>query len=126
VGGDANFPAYGSGNTLLFGGAVGAVVVYVLAAAIIAFVIGRPLIRLSYLNELRARRSVDWRRDRGFRGRRPFVSGEVLLPSGRQQALFVPQLPYLSLGDLRTVASYPVQKRRRGRPGDPGGAGRGT
>jgi hypothetical protein len=53
------FPAYGSGNTLLFGGAVGAVVVYVLAAAIIAFVIGRPLIRLSYLNEFRARRSVD-------------------------------------------------------------------
>ena len=84
VGGQPNNPAYGSGNTLLFG-AVGAVlsviafgailwqlsgaltlggitlpralfwivIAYVLAATVIAFVIGRPLIRLSYLNELR-------------------------------------------------------------------------
>jgi vitamin B12/bleomycin/antimicrobial peptide transport system ATP-binding/permease protein len=37
----------------------------------------------------------------------PFVSGSVRLPSGRQQALFVPQLPYLPLGDLRAVVSYP-------------------
>jgi putative ATP-binding cassette transporter len=39
----------------------------------------------------------------------PFVSGEVRLPAGRQQALFVPQLPYLPLGDLRAVASYPLE-----------------
>jgi vitamin B12/bleomycin/antimicrobial peptide transport system ATP-binding/permease protein len=84
VGGQTNNPAYGSGNTLLFGAvaavlsviAFGAilwqlsgtltlggftlpralfwiVIVYVLAATVVAFVIGRPLIQLSYLNELR-------------------------------------------------------------------------
>ncbi|OBA95270.1 multidrug ABC transporter ATP-binding protein [Mycobacteriaceae bacterium 1482268.1] len=37
----------------------------------------------------------------------PFVSGRVQLPAGRQAAMFVPQLPYLPLGDLRAVASYP-------------------
>lgn len=37
----------------------------------------------------------------------PFVSGSVRLPLGRQAAMFVPQLPYLPLGDLRAVASYP-------------------
>lgn len=37
----------------------------------------------------------------------PFVSGRVELPSGRQAAMFVPQLPYLPLGDLRAVAAYP-------------------
>jgi vitamin B12/bleomycin/antimicrobial peptide transport system ATP-binding/permease protein len=40
----------------------------------------------------------------------PFVSGSVRLPSGRQQALFVPQLPYLPLGDLRDVVSYPNEE----------------
>jgi putative ATP-binding cassette transporter len=34
----------------------------------------------------------------------PFVSGSVRMPS---DAMFVPQLPYLPLGDLRTVVSYP-------------------
>ena len=37
----------------------------------------------------------------------PFVSGSVRLPAGRQAVMFVPQLPYLPLGDLRAVASYP-------------------
>ncbi|OBK78750.1 ABC transporter ATP-binding protein/permease [Mycobacterium sp. 1274761.0] len=37
----------------------------------------------------------------------PFVTGRVELPAGRQAAMFVPQLPYLPLGDLRAVASYP-------------------
>ncbi|GFG48827.1 multidrug ABC transporter ATP-binding protein [Mycolicibacterium agri] len=37
----------------------------------------------------------------------PFASGRVALPSGSQAAMFVPQLPYLPLGDLRAVASYP-------------------
>jgi putative ATP-binding cassette transporter len=37
----------------------------------------------------------------------PFVSGRVCLPSSRQDAMFVPQLPYLPLGDLRAVVSYP-------------------
>ena len=40
----------------------------------------------------------------------PFVSGSVGLPSGRQAAMFVPQLPYLPLGDLRAVVSYPNQE----------------
>src|SRR3954451_20256266 len=37
----------------------------------------------------------------------PFVSGSVRLPSDRRAAMFLPQLPYLPLGDLRAVASYP-------------------
>ncbi len=37
----------------------------------------------------------------------PFVSGSIRLPVGRQAVMFVPQLPYLPLGDLRAVASYP-------------------
>jgi putative ATP-binding cassette transporter len=40
----------------------------------------------------------------------PFVSGTIRLPSGRQKAMFVPQLPYLPLGDLRAVASYPNEE----------------
>mgnify|MGYP005815769461 CR=1 FL=1 len=38
----------------------------------------------------------------------PFASGRVRLPGGRDDVMFVPQLPYLPLGDLRTVASYPL------------------
>ena len=37
----------------------------------------------------------------------PFVSGSVRMPAGRRAAMFVPQLPYLPLGDLRAIASYP-------------------
>jgi putative ATP-binding cassette transporter len=37
----------------------------------------------------------------------PFVSGSVRLPSDRREAMFVPQLPYIPLGDLRAVVSYP-------------------
>jgi vitamin B12/bleomycin/antimicrobial peptide transport system ATP-binding/permease protein len=37
----------------------------------------------------------------------PFVSGSVRLPSSRPDAMFVPQLPYIPLGDLRAVVSYP-------------------
>lgn len=40
----------------------------------------------------------------------PFVSGSIRLPAGRQAAMFVPQLPYLPLGDLRAVASYPNEE----------------
>ena len=40
----------------------------------------------------------------------PFVSGSVRLPSGRQETMFVPQLPYLPLGDLRAVVSYPNEE----------------
>jgi putative ATP-binding cassette transporter len=39
----------------------------------------------------------------------PFVSGSVRLPSSRTDAMFVPQLPYIPLGDLRAVVSYPHQ-----------------
>jgi putative ATP-binding cassette transporter len=37
----------------------------------------------------------------------PFVSGTVRLPASRTDAMFVPQLPYIPLGDLRAVVSYP-------------------
>lgn len=37
----------------------------------------------------------------------PFHSGSVALPGGRHAAMFVPQLPYLPLGTLRAVVSYP-------------------
>ncbi|MGE0215754.1 ABC transporter ATP-binding protein/permease [Mycolicibacterium sp.] len=37
----------------------------------------------------------------------PFASGRVGLPQGREGTMFVPQLPYLPVGDLRTVVSYP-------------------
>jgi putative ATP-binding cassette transporter len=40
----------------------------------------------------------------------PFVTGSVRLPSSRQDAMFVPQLPYIPLGDLRAVVSYPHEK----------------
>jgi putative ATP-binding cassette transporter len=40
----------------------------------------------------------------------PFVSGSVALPAGRHAAMFVPQLPYLPLGDLRAVVSYPNEQ----------------
>jgi putative ATP-binding cassette transporter len=40
----------------------------------------------------------------------PFASGTVALPSGRQEAMFVPQMPYLPLGDLRAAASYPLEE----------------
>ncbi len=38
----------------------------------------------------------------------PYATGEIRLPAGRVGAMFVPQLPYLPLGDLRTVAAYPL------------------
>jgi vitamin B12/bleomycin/antimicrobial peptide transport system ATP-binding/permease protein len=37
----------------------------------------------------------------------PFASGRVHLPSTRDDAMFVPQLPYLPAGDLRAIVSYP-------------------
>jgi putative ATP-binding cassette transporter len=40
----------------------------------------------------------------------PFVSGRVRLPASRQEAMFVPQLPYIPLGDLRAVVSYPNEE----------------
>jgi vitamin B12/bleomycin/antimicrobial peptide transport system ATP-binding/permease protein len=40
----------------------------------------------------------------------PFVSGRVRLPCSRDDAMFVPQLPYIPLGDLRAVVSYPHQE----------------
>ena len=55
----------------------------------------------------------------------PFVSGSVRLPLGRQAVMFVPQLPYLPLGDLRAVTSYPNDRRRDRRRGDATGADQG-
>jgi putative ATP-binding cassette transporter len=40
----------------------------------------------------------------------PFTSGSVVLPSSRQDAMFVPQMPYMPLGDLRAAASYPLEE----------------
>lgn len=40
----------------------------------------------------------------------PFVSGHICLPSARQEAMFVPQLPYIPVGDLRAVVSYPHEE----------------
>ncbi len=37
----------------------------------------------------------------------PFASGQVRLPAGPESVMFVPQLPYLPLGDLRSVVTYP-------------------
>ena len=39
----------------------------------------------------------------------PFVSGSVRLPASRGDAMFVPQLPYIPLGDLRSVVAYPTE-----------------
>ncbi len=39
----------------------------------------------------------------------PFASGRVFLPTPLDDVLFVPQLPYLPLGDLRDVVTYPRQ-----------------
>lgn len=39
----------------------------------------------------------------------PFVSGRVSLPTDRRGAMFVPQLPYIPVGDLRAVVSYPQE-----------------
>ena len=36
-----------------------------------------------------------------------YASGEVRLPGGCDAVMFVPQLPYLPLGDLRTAVAYP-------------------
>lgn len=37
----------------------------------------------------------------------PFASGRVGFPHGRDEVMFVPQLPYLPIGDLRTTVAYP-------------------
>lgn len=39
----------------------------------------------------------------------PFATGRVQLPRGRDDVMFVPQLPYLPAGDLRTAVTYPQQ-----------------
>lgn len=38
----------------------------------------------------------------------PYASGEVDLPIARLETMFLSQLPYLPLGDLRAAASYPL------------------
>jgi len=42
----------------------------------------------------------------------PYASGTMRCPQGRNETLFLSQLPYVPLGDLRTVVSYPHE------PGD--------
>ena len=39
----------------------------------------------------------------------PFASGRVSMPCTRREAMFVPQLPYIPVGDLRAVVSYPLE-----------------
>jgi vitamin B12/bleomycin/antimicrobial peptide transport system ATP-binding/permease protein len=38
----------------------------------------------------------------------PFTSGTVRYPDGENETMFLSQLPYMPLGDLRTVISYPA------------------
>jgi vitamin B12/bleomycin/antimicrobial peptide transport system ATP-binding/permease protein len=40
----------------------------------------------------------------------PYASGQVQLPIQRHATMFLSQLPYLPLGELRTVASYPCAR----------------
>ena len=37
----------------------------------------------------------------------PYASGEMHCPAGAHETMFLSQLPYVPLGDLRTVVSYP-------------------
>ena len=37
----------------------------------------------------------------------PFTSGTMRCPAGDNETMFLSQLPYVPLGDLRTVVSYP-------------------
>jgi putative ATP-binding cassette transporter len=39
----------------------------------------------------------------------PYTSGTVRRPIDEHQTMFLSQLPYVPLGDLRTVASYPAK-----------------
>ena len=39
----------------------------------------------------------------------PFTSGTMRCPAGENETMFLSQLPYVPLGDLRTVVSYPRQ-----------------
>jgi vitamin B12/bleomycin/antimicrobial peptide transport system ATP-binding/permease protein len=41
----------------------------------------------------------------------PFTSGTVRCPAGENVTMFLSQLPYVPLGDLRTVVSYPHRSR---------------
>jgi putative ATP-binding cassette transporter len=40
----------------------------------------------------------------------PFAVGSIRLPASRHEAMFVPQLPYIPLGDLRAAVSYPLEE----------------
>lgn len=40
----------------------------------------------------------------------PFSTGAVLRPDGDRDAMFLSQVPYLPLGDLRAVLSYPMRE----------------
>ena len=42
----------------------------------------------------------------------PFTSGTMRCPVGDNETMFLSQLPYVPLGDLRTVVSYPHRARR--------------
>jgi vitamin B12/bleomycin/antimicrobial peptide transport system ATP-binding/permease protein len=45
---------------------------------------------------------------RSLAGLWPFTSGTVRYPDGENETMFLSQLPYMPLGDLRTVVSYPA------------------
>ncbi len=40
----------------------------------------------------------------------PYCSGRLLRPDGRSEVMFLPQLSYLPLGNLRAVVSYPAME----------------
>ena len=41
----------------------------------------------------------------------PFTSGTLTRPCGPNETMFLSQLPYVPLGDLRAVVSYPMRRR---------------
>ena len=69
-----------------------------------------------------ARRGVWWSPDAPAAGKTtllrslaqmwPYTSGTVRRPIDEHQTMFLSQLPYVPLGDLRTVVSYPAQSGR--------------
>ena len=40
----------------------------------------------------------------------PFTSGTLTRPCGPNETMFLSQMPYVPLGDLRAVVSYPCEE----------------
>ena len=55
----------------------------------------------------------------------PYTSGTLRRPIDDHETMFLSQMPYVPLGDLRTVVSYPAELRRDSRRGAAAGADQG-